>query len=247
MTLLLRLRDDESGFSLTELLTAMVIGSIVLWALMTLMTTGLNKSIEVTDRAEAAQNARSAMDRMTTLLDSSMCLDPIASATAIPPLIGSSTNPTVAGSDGNYAAFYADLNGVSDQPDKYTLTYDPVADTITENRFDSSGTLPNITIATTASTTRVLATNVVPTRDPTNNTQQPIFRYYRFVSSGAINPTPMGTPIAAIDAASAVRVVIAFQVVPRRTNKESRVATTLEGQSALGTPDPNTPNAGACP
>src|SRR3546814_17531974 len=62
---LTRLRTEEAGFSLTELLTAKVIGSIVLWSLMTLMTTGLHKSLEVGDRAEAAQNGRAAIDRMT--------------------------------------------------------------------------------------------------------------------------------------------------------------------------------------
>lgn len=244
---------DESGFSLTELLTAMVIGSIVLWALMTLMTTGLVKSLEVSDRADAAQTGRSAMDRMTTLIDSSICLDPISNVLAVPPLVGAqaASPPTVpvaeAGSDSSKFGFYADLSGVSDQPDKYTLTYDAAARTITESRFDSSGTLPNISIPASPTRTVVLATNVVQARTDAG-AQLPIFRYYRYETNGTINGSaPMTTPVVQDEANEAVRVVIAFKAISKRTNKEDARATTIEGQASIGTPDPANPNAGACP
>jgi prepilin-type N-terminal cleavage/methylation domain-containing protein len=254
MTFLRRLREDEDGFSLTELLTAMVIGGVVLWALMTLMTTGLTKSLEVSDRADAAQTGRGALDRMVTLLDSSICLDPVTTSAAVPPLIGSAAAvtgppaiPAQTGSDGSYAAFYADLAGVSDSPDKYTLTYDATAKSLTERRFNSTGTLPNITIPSTATETRVLATNVVPARDSLG-VQLPVFRYYKFESDGSINPaSPVATPVTQALAGQPVRVVITFQVISGRTNREDRRSTTIEGQSALGTPDPSLPNAGSCP
>lgn len=245
-----RLRRDESGFSITELLTAMVIGSIVLWALMTLMTTGFTKSREVTDRAEAAQSARAALDRMVTLFDSSLCLEPPAGEFPKPPLIGSApaqgANPAVVGSDGSYAAFYADLNGISDQPDRYTLTYDSGARTITERRYDSSGTIPNLSFPASPSQTRVLAANVVPAR-AADNSVLPIFRYFRYGSGGQVETTPMAVPVASSLANDAVRVIVAFQVVPQRTGVEDRRSAVIEGQSALGTPDANTPSLGACP
>lgn len=237
-----RLRRDESGFSITELLTAMVIGSVVLWALMTLMTTGFSKSVEVTDRAEAAQSARSAMDRIVMLMDSTICLDPSAVDSAIPPLIGSSTSPAVTGSDGNYIAFYADLDGVSDQPDKYTITYDPTAKTLTERRYDGVGSLPNITFSTAVSQTRVLASQIVPV------SPLPVFRYYSFKSDGTFDVnSPLSTPITQANAINVVRAVVSFRSVPTRTGKEDARSTALEEQSAIGTPDPMTPSAGSCP
>ena len=69
----------NDGFSLIELLTAMVIGGVVLGALMTLMATGFTKSAEITDRAETAQSGRSALDRILTLMDSEVCLGPVGS------------------------------------------------------------------------------------------------------------------------------------------------------------------------
>ena len=248
MSLLRHIREDESGFSLTELLTAMVIGSVVLAALLTLMTTGFTKSAEVTDRADAAQSGRSALDRMVTLFDSSICLDPISSVAAIPPLIGSSSNRTVTGSGDSYAAFYADLDGVSDQPDKYTLTFDAATKTLTEQRYDSSGALPNITIAPSPTQTRVLANNVVQARS-SSGVQLPVFRYFKYGAAGSIDMTapPLATPIAQTDANTAVRVLITFRVISGRTKVEDKRASEIEGQSALGTPDSSLPSAGACP
>jgi prepilin-type N-terminal cleavage/methylation domain-containing protein len=243
--LLNRLRSDEAGFSLPELLTAMIIGGVVLGALMTLMTTGFFKAAEITDRADAAQSGRSAMDRIVTLLDSTICLDP-SSAGIVPPLIGSSALPTTQGSDSNYVAFYADLNGVSNSPDEYTITYDPTAKTLTEQRFDSGGTLPNLTWPATATATRVLASNVVQARDPQTKAQQPIFRYYDYEADGTI-ASPLATPITQAIAPSVIRVLVAFQSISSRTKREDARSTMIDGQSAVGTPDPSNPGAGSCP
>lgn len=248
VSLLARIHEDESGFSITELLTAMVIGSIVLWALMTLMTTGFSKSVEVTDRAEAAQSGRAAMDRVVTVLDSTVCLDPVSTVTAIPPLIGSQSSPAVVGSDDSYVAFYADLDGASSSPDRYTITYDATTRTLTENRYDSSGTLPSLTFPANPSSTRVLATDVVQADVPSGTGKLPIFRYYKFETNGTINGAlPMTTPVSQTAAGQVVRMLIAFEVISRRTKVEDRRSTLITGQSAIGTPDPNTPNAGSCP
>jgi prepilin-type N-terminal cleavage/methylation domain-containing protein len=239
-----QLRDDESGFSLTELLTAMVIGSVILLALMTLMTSGFSKSAEVSDRAEAAQAGRTALDRMVTLIDSTICLDPSSSQVAIPPLIGA--QGAVTGSDGNYIAFYGDLNGVSNTPSKYTLTYDASTKTITERRYNGVGTLPAVTWPS-VSQTRVLTTEAIPAKDSLTGVQLPIFRYYKFAANGLIDPTPMSTPITQANSILAIRVAIAFEVISRRTQREDARSTTIEGQSSIGTPDTSVPNAGSCP
>lgn len=245
MSLYRQIARDESGFSLVELLTAMVVGSVVLLALMFLMTTGFRKTAEVNDRAEAAQSGRSGMDRILTLLDSGVCLGPLGASSSVPPLIGSKSG--VQGSDGSYIAFYADLNGASDTPDRYTITYDATARTLTEVRSDGVGALPNTTWPG-ATQTRVIATDVLPADDPNTGAALPIFRYFAYEPDGTIDvAAPLATPITDVLASQVVRVNVAFEVISRRTRVEDARSTSIEGQSIVGTPDPSNPSGGSCP
>ena len=63
---------SESGTTLVEMLTALVIGSVVLFGVVTVFTTALTSAAKVNDRVDAAQRARLALDRMQTVLD---CID----------------------------------------------------------------------------------------------------------------------------------------------------------------------------
>jgi prepilin-type N-terminal cleavage/methylation domain-containing protein len=159
--MLRRLVDDERGFSLTELLMSMVIGSIVLWALMTVFVQGVGGTMKVSDRAEAQQRGRLAMDRLETVLNSQVCLD--------------ATHPPVIAGDGQSVTVYADLGDVAFLPKQYRFVYDPAARTLTEQQFDGTGTVPNLTFPATPSRTASLAPGVVPDRE--GGVQQPIFRY----------------------------------------------------------------------
>ena len=69
-----RLRRDQSGFSLVELLVSMALGSIVLTALMTVFLNGVTGAVRTSDRVEALQRGRVTMDRVVTLLSSQTCL-----------------------------------------------------------------------------------------------------------------------------------------------------------------------------
>jgi prepilin-type N-terminal cleavage/methylation domain-containing protein len=161
VTLLRRLRDDESGFSLTELLAAMAVGSFVLWAAMQIFVTGIQSSARVGDRVEAAQRGRLAMDRLTTVLDAQVCLD--------------STTPPISTGQDQSLTFTANLGRVDADPIRYVLRYDSTSNRLLEDQYDPSVDVNGVvTYSGTASRTRTLATGVVPERD-SSGTQVPMF------------------------------------------------------------------------
>ena len=109
-----RLRSDQSGFSLIELLMAMALGSIVLTALMTVFLNGITGAVRVSDRVDALQRGRVTMDRAVTLLNSQICLvNP--DGTGQPPILDGQNNQVT---------FYAALGVVDSDPTIYRLRYD---------------------------------------------------------------------------------------------------------------------------
>ena len=237
--MLRRLRRDEDGFSLMEMLAAMAIGSIVLTALLTVFTNGITGAARVNDRIEAAQRARTALDRVTSLLDAQVCIVSY-DATAKTDVTTAPVLPAV--SDGNNVYFYADLNGASDSPDKYRLSYDPTARTLTEYRYDGTRNGSNtLTFPSSPTASRQLATNIVPARvdGKLTGAQLPIFQYFRFVNS-AIDPGALTTPLSATDAATVVRVGVQFQAISSRTKVEDARATQVSGQGNVLTSNPIT-------
>jgi prepilin-type N-terminal cleavage/methylation domain-containing protein len=232
-----RLRRQEAGFSLIELLAAMAIGSVVLTALMTVFINGVTSAARVNDRVESAQRGRVALDRIVGLLDSQVCVVNYDSTLKTEVTL----TPVLAASDSNQVTFYADLSGASESPDRYRFVYSPTAKTLTEYRFDGVGKMPNVTFPAVASATRVVATNVIPAK--ANNVPTgpslPIFQYYRFVNS-AIDPMALTTPLSATDAATVVRVAVQFQTVPERTKSEDPRKASVQGQGNVLTANPVT-------
>jgi prepilin-type N-terminal cleavage/methylation domain-containing protein len=228
-----RLRTDEAGFSLMELVMAMALGSIILTAVMTLFITGVKSSAKVTDRVEAQQRAQVAMDRVTTLLSSQVCLN-------------AATPPIVTGSTASSVTFYGDLKGASTQPDQYRITWDPTARTLTETKWKATGNLPS-TITYTEPKSRVIARGVLQGADD-SGVVAPVFRYYRFETNGTVNlANPVVIPatgITAADAGNVVQVGVTFLVVSDRTQRDDARATSLTGQALAGSADPASPIAG---
>jgi prepilin-type N-terminal cleavage/methylation domain-containing protein len=234
-----RLRDTESGFSLVELLAAMLVAGILLTAVMTVFINGVQGASRVSDRVDSQQRGRLAMDRVTTLLSSQVCL-----SSSQPPIVGvSSTDKSV--------TFYGDLQGASNTPSKYTITWSPTAKTLTENRYTAvSGTITSPPIVWSGTpTTRLIAANVWPAQDAAG-TDLPIFSYYRFEADGTVNlanPIALnaGSQLAAADADDVVEVGVAFRVIPTKsiTSVDAR-STSITGQALAGSASPASPSAG---
>jgi prepilin-type N-terminal cleavage/methylation domain-containing protein len=236
-----RLRHDEDGFTLVELLFAMVLGSLLLTAVMYIFTTGLNATTRINDRVDSEQRARTAMDRITRLLDSQVCLVNTDDTNTL------TTPPVVAGSTGASITFYADLNGASDTPNRYTLTYDPTAKTLTQYTYKGSGTLPSVHFATSPSVAR-LAANVQAVGTA------PVFSYYKYEVDSATGNTvvneghPVAVPFTDTVARQIVRVGVQFQAnsaSSARTGANDKARTVITGTGTVATADPSDMNA--CP
>jgi Tfp pilus assembly protein PilV len=227
----------EDGFSLMELLVAMVTGGVILTALMSIFLAGIKGTTNTQDRLDSQQRGRTAMDRVTTLLSSQVCLD-----AATPPIV-----PTA--STDSSVTFYGDLLGASNTPRKYTLTWDATAKTLTEYSYNGTGTLPaKITWPGTPSATRQLATNVWPARNDANTADLPIFSYYRFEADGTVNPAnpiAASSGIAATDSDDVVEVIANFRVLPAGSTAASNPrSTSITGSALVGSADPTSPSAG---
>ncbi len=212
----------EDGFTLPELLMAMTIGIVVLFAAFTVIERTSSVSMTVTDRQEALQQGRVAMQRITQELRSQVCLT-------------STVAPITNGQDSSIT-FTADMSDGSVNPQQRRLTYDATAKTITEYVSAGVGTPPALTFPS-VTRTQVLATNVqqVP--------GVPVFRYYKYTTSAPIRPTVLlATPLSAADALSTAMVSVSFVVVPSRT-KSTTVGTTFQDDVKVRAIDPSNPTA----
>lgn len=225
---------DDAGFTLVELLVAMVIGSLVLTAVMFTFSTGLTSTFRTTDRVDATQRARIAMDRVTTLLSSQVCS---TSSTGV-------TTPPISDGQDQQVTFLANLGTVSAVPMQYRLRYDATKRTVVEDRFvGTRNAAGDLVLPSAPTSSRVLADGLVPA-----SAGAPIFTYQALAASGpsagGIDPAPLATPLSATDRAAAVRVTARFAARPERTGAKDGRSTTLEGVATVATADPGTPTAG---
>jgi prepilin-type N-terminal cleavage/methylation domain-containing protein len=236
-----RLRNDQSGFSLVELLMAMALGSIVLTALMTIFLGGISSTVQISDRVEALQRGRITIDRITTLLDSQTCL--LSDS-------GVGQSPILDGQD-SQVAFYASLGVVDSDPTIYRLRYDAASKRFYEDRFfpvrSPAGVLSYPSYPSTADYTRIIGTNILPIAAGT-----PIFRYWRFVTIngptlGMVDTTPLITPLSVASELAAVRVTISFVTQPEHTNGSTadlRATSVINGVATVGSANAGEPSKG---
>jgi type II secretory pathway pseudopilin PulG len=222
---------SETGTTLVEMLTALVIGSVVLFGVVTVFTTALTSAAKVNDRVDAAQRARLALDRMQTVLNSQVCLTNPGAAQ--PPVL-----PVT--SDANQVTFVADLGDETFTPAQYRFAYDATAHTITESYWAPVVSGNTTTFATNPTTARVIASDVAP-QDATT----PIFRYYAYTTTGAPLPTAeLLPPLDAAEVATLVRVQVNLLAQPSRTKKSDASSTVLSTDAYAATADPSNPAGG---
>jgi prepilin-type N-terminal cleavage/methylation domain-containing protein len=236
MTWLRKRLAAEDGFTLVELLMAATIGTIVLMAAFMVLDRSNEVQREIADRADSLQRGRNTLELMTRELRSQVCL-------------GSATEPITDGRP-NTVSFYADLSDGSQNPEIRQLTYDASKKTVTENRYAGSGTYPDLTFATSPSSTRVIGTGIVPQK--VSNVDQPIFRYYAWKDAGNPGemvelPTSASTPLASDDVSRVVMVKVSLVAQPIRYKSTPllRDSATLENQAYVRSADPMKPKEGA--
>ena len=203
------MRGREAGFALTELLVAMSVGLIVLLAAFLLLDRAHSASNEISDRQDAVQRGRRAMEYLTRQVRSQVCL-------------GNTTEPITYGTP-DQVTFYADLSDGSKSVERRDIIYDSVTKTIREQVFPGIGVYPDLTFSATPTESRVLLSKVARVGSPAT----PFLRYFAYDPSGgpgALRELP--TPLSASDAPLVVMVKIAFVALP------DRAGSTREGDAS---------------
>jgi type II secretory pathway pseudopilin PulG len=153
----------QDGFTLPEMLTALIVGMIVVSVALGLLDFTIRRSGEIAGRVEASQKGRAAMDTMTQHLRSQVCLN--------------STTPPIATGDGTSVSFYTDLTDGSAgaPPERHVMNYDPAKRLLTEADYFGTRAGSNVIYPALPSRQRRLSANVVPDGSPA-----PIFKYYAY-------------------------------------------------------------------
>jgi len=182
-----RLRAEERGFTLIEMLTAMSIGVIVSFAIFSLVEVTMKRSADIGNRVDTTQRARTAMDQITRQLRSQVCTQRGDGSQMRTIDAASPTSISV------YTDFSGETKNASGQlpaPDLRKLTFETATRALTESvtkgaRVSTSSVAVNYD--TTKAVTRRVATNVAATAyaDAPTNTKPIIFRYFRYPASGS--------------------------------------------------------------
>ena len=171
--MLIRLRAED-GFSLTELLAAMIIGIVIIFWAFQRHRQQRRDQRQGRGRTDATQRGRAAMDEITRALRSAVC------ANNTPPI--TTATPT-------QVVFIADLSDGSRLPEQRQFSNNATTDTITESIVAGSGTANAVTWVATPKTIPVL-TNSDP--DPATIPAGAIFTYWKF-SPGTAGQTLLPT------------------------------------------------------
>jgi len=214
----------ERGFTLIELMVATFTGVIVSGATLAIVITSVHLTSNYTDRVDATQEGRTAMAKITQLLDSS-CVAPALSA--ILPNAGD-TNNTISATSGDSALwFYSSLSdGPTVLPSLVEIHYtgSSLVMSTYANTSALTATPPNWSFATTPTSFTLLP---YATQESVSGSALPVFQYYGYGSNQTMSTTAFGTPLSNANAAATAMVTVNFEALP---------SDNWSGSSAAGRP-----------
>jgi prepilin-type N-terminal cleavage/methylation domain-containing protein len=216
-----RLRT-QNGFSLPELLMAMLVGIIVLIAAFSLIDNSVAIHGKVVARQDATQRGRAGMDEITRALRSAVCGN-----TAAPIVTATSTQ----------VVFTTDLGDGTGYPDMRTFTYDGTADTIAEAIVRGTLNSGNVVWTGTAQTRNVV-TDTDP--DPAVTPAGTIFSYYAFTpGTSGQSYTPLASPVTGSNLARIARIDISYVTRGAKVTTIDGGASNFEDTVTLRSVDPD--------
>lgn len=217
---------QQAGFTIVEMLVAMLVLGVVAVGAMTFMQVVMRQGRAVLDRTDSAQHGRLALDQMTRQIRSQVCLNETTKG-----LI--SATPTA-------LTFYTDLsNGGAGAPApaKRSLEYDSASRRIVQRIYAANGT--------TVLSTRVLLEDVVPAANenvPATPPTLPFFSYFAYPDPMPASPVANQPLTGALSPASVGRVAVVeinFAVLPTGAKPTSKITTPLRDGVVLRNADPN--------
>ena len=193
---------DERGFTLMEVLIAMGMATVISLAVLGIVIVSVHLGSNYTDRVDANQQGRIALEKITQALQSS-CVTP-------------NQPPIIAGSSGSQISFYSALNDTPGPVPSQVTVSSPSGSVgaLTLSSQTLTGTAPNWTPSSASPTTATLVNYATQTVQ--NGTTIPLFQYFAY-SNGSISstPIPIGPQgLTATQAASTAMVTITFQAYP---------------------------------
>jgi prepilin-type N-terminal cleavage/methylation domain-containing protein len=239
-----RLRRDQRGFTLPELLITLIIAMIVSLATFSLIDFVMRRNGEIATRVDTVQRARTAMDQVTRMLRSQVCAwrSDDAAMTGARSLYAASPTSVTAFAD---LSSETPVSGVQPAPSLRTLTLSgPTNGTLTETVTPGQwvGGSVSYTYSGAKTTSRQTLSNISlyrPVR--TNDTPVAFFRYYAF--NAADPPQPIaeigqGRALTADELETVAKITITFRVLNTRGNTETG-STVLTDDVFVRTADPN--------
>jgi hypothetical protein len=155
-----RVRSEEDGITLVELLVVLLTGTVVALGLFAFQDVTLRQSTRVFANVDATQRARTTMELIETRLRSSC--------------VSENVTPILAGSTDSSISFVSKFGSAASlTPEKHVIALS--SGVLTDTTYPATGgTAPNWTFSGTASTTRKLLDHV------TTVGSTPVFRYYKY-------------------------------------------------------------------
>jgi prepilin-type N-terminal cleavage/methylation domain-containing protein len=189
---------SERGFTVIELLMALLAGGIISTASLYTVIVSLNFSSNYQDRIDSNQLGRIAMVRVMQVLDSA-CV-----AAQVPPVVAGSTATKL-------VVYSNQADGATIEPNLVTVQLATGALTMGTQAW-SSGAYPNYAFSATTTNFTLLPHAAQATLNGTAS--QPVFQYYGYGAGGVLSTTPYTVPLSAANAATTAEVVVAFQALP---------------------------------
>ncbi|MGI8572529.1 MAG: PilW family protein [Solirubrobacteraceae bacterium] len=213
------------GFTLVELLVSMVAGTILVLAILGVFDASVRQSQAATDRVEATQNGRIALEKLSQELNSSC--------------IWSSVPTVQAGSDVSHIWFITAFSSTPlPNPVLHEVWLAPggllqdASYALTNSATPPAGWIPSA-FNSTPSSTRTLATNVSYISGTSS-----LFQYYQYISGHlAIDAThQLATPLLASTASAVGAVTIGFAVGPSDKSRQANRTINLTDTATLVPP-----------
>lgn len=238
----------EEGFTLTEMLVAMLVGIVITGALLAILEFSLRQNSRISDRVQTDRTGRLVLAKITDELRSS-CTG--FGATAIQAPSTTPTSPLAAGNGanlwflsayGNSTSGSAVITGLKQHDINWTETSQNSSGerlgTLTDYSFTGSGSSPSWTfpsLTTANATATVLAKNVIP---PSKGTT--VFHYYKYDTSSTsstygelIELSSSELPLTTTTAKTVAKVSITFTQAPESKDTRAGHTTTFAGGSVV--------------
>jgi len=207
---------DERGFSLVELLAALVVGSIVLFAAFALLDVGVRLQAKSVDSLDATDRGRVGLDQITQALSSRICL-------------GSQAGLVDARDDSVefFASLAPESGAVRLVAQRRRLAVTPLG--IREEVWTSSPPQAPPAVPPASTTPATSSRIVVQGVRQTGTT--PIFRYYANEGTPARPTELLSTPLSATDLPRVALIGVAFTAQGKRADVGTALSSEILNRS----------------